>query len=963
MKKFILTVIATLTFSVAFNQVEFIIFEPEEIRGAYDLTYTTPAGGWGSPDMTDPVNAVNKNLAYAKDGSTADSLACGNIVTDVTGKIAILYRGGCEFSQKALNVENAGAIACVIINNSPEEPVGMAPGNYGASVTIPVVMIGLADGQKILEKMKTEDVNLFIGNKTGFFDNDLVVRTNRALRAIATATPSSIAETGEEYNFEVGAWVFNDGVNSQTNVTLKAIVRFGTDKIYEEVSGFISEIPSGDSAFVTLPTFSASSYGVGKYELIYEVNSSLEDDYIHDNKVSTYFNINDDFMFAYSTIDDDTGLPTSSGIGYRSTLESCIVFRDSNASRLKPMGVTFSAFKGPDAYIPSMEGEPVNIRVIEWNDPFIDLNDNVTYDDLNEVLWEEYIYPEDLGSTPVTAEIEPFQMDDNKRYLFCVSTYNENIYISYDERTDYTENVNTYLQPFSTVIDLDNGSYYPAGFGFDVAPSIGVNMGSTDNISINGTANKTTTCGANDGSIDVTLLEAENYDYSVEWTGSSSGSGVITSPDTDYSIQNLEAGAYNVTVTNTYGFSAEMDIIVGETGAPETSINIIEEITCNEDAVIEITSTDDLSAYTFTWSNGESGASITTGAGYYSVEGTGGGCTIVDEITLLDPKLNIDATVSEPSLCGETDASINIEILNPEDYDYSLTWAGSTSGSTTISNPDNQYDILDLEAGDYLVTVTNSNGCSIDSTISIKESNPPQTALVISNQLNCNDDEDGVLEIISSDDISNYIFTWNTGENGTSVTGGAGDYSYEGSNGNINCDIQSGTVTLTAPEELLINEQMDYFGTDSVNINITVSGGVGQYLYLWEGPGGFTSTDQNVTVTDYGTYTVTVTDENGCVIVESYLADIGSVASNTKHKINVYPNPASKKINFDLTSAESKAIHIFDMTGKAIGFINTENKSEIIEFDVEHLQSGIYIYHIFGPYNSQITTSKFTIIK
>ena len=47
---------------------------------------------------------------------------------------------------------------------------------------------------------------------------------------------------------------------------------------------------------------------------------------------------------------------------------------------------------------------------------------------------------------------------------------------------------------------------------------------------------------------------------------------------------------------------------------------------------------------------------------------------------------------------------------------------------------------------------------------------------------------------------------------------------------------------------------------------MTVTGGVGALTYAWTGPGGFTATTEDITALVAGTYNLTVTDANGCVL-------------------------------------------------------------------------------------------------
>merc|ERR1711991_1111295 len=276
----------------------------------------------------------------------------------------------------------------------------------------------------------------------------------------------------------MGAMVYNYGFQNSTNVTLTATVDFGGSNIYSETST-PEDIAAGDSSFIQLPTFSQASYPVGTYEVTYTIDSDSTDNYDFDNTIEADFQINDS-LFTYASIVDTSGAPNQSG-GFRpstnnSTYSACVVFQDPNASRVAPEGMTFSAIKGADATVPSLEGEPMSIVALQWNDQFTDLNDaNLAFNDVQEIAFFEYTYPSDLSGEPVTAYFEePFALQDNQRYLFCVQTFNTEVFIGFDPTMDYTRNVNTYLQPVFPI--ESDGTYSALGFGEDAVPGVGVNF-------------------------------------------------------------------------------------------------------------------------------------------------------------------------------------------------------------------------------------------------------------------------------------------------------------------------------------------------------------------------------------------------------------------------------------------------------------------------------------------------------
>jgi minor extracellular serine protease Vpr len=70
---------------------------------------------------------------------------CTSVDPGAAGKLAIIDRGGCTFSQKVANAKAAGAIGVVIINNVAGDPIAMAR-TAGFDDDIPAVMISKNDG-------------------------------------------------------------------------------------------------------------------------------------------------------------------------------------------------------------------------------------------------------------------------------------------------------------------------------------------------------------------------------------------------------------------------------------------------------------------------------------------------------------------------------------------------------------------------------------------------------------------------------------------------------------------------------------------------------------------------------------------------------------------------------------------------------------------------------------------------
>ncbi len=110
---------------------------PASIAGGYGSILTTSFGG----DLTTPLSG---NIVVVNDGDGATEDGCQAITNNVSGSIAVIDRGSCNFTEKALNAQNAGAIAVIMVNNASTPPINM--GGSDAAVTIPAVMVSKSDG-------------------------------------------------------------------------------------------------------------------------------------------------------------------------------------------------------------------------------------------------------------------------------------------------------------------------------------------------------------------------------------------------------------------------------------------------------------------------------------------------------------------------------------------------------------------------------------------------------------------------------------------------------------------------------------------------------------------------------------------------------------------------------------------------------------------------------------------------
>jgi hypothetical protein len=328
----------------------------------------------------------------------------------------------------------------------------------------------------------------------------------------------------------------------------------------------------------------------------------------------------------------------------------------------------------------------------------------------------------------------------------------------------------------------------------------------------------------------------------------------------------LAAGTYTVTATDDNSCTATASVTITEPSAIIVSIDNITNANCGDNSgVIGISVSGGMGTYTHVWSNGMmvqdlSGLSANT----YTVTATDmAGCTATAMAEVMNNTSATALTVMASSTddnCGSMDGTATVNSVTGGSGNYSYEWS---NGETTAS-------VSDLAAGSYPVTVTDGNtGCSGVGFVNVGSIGGPTVTVDNITGVTCNGDTDGFILI--------------------TVTGG-NDNSYQWSNGEITEDINglaggdyTGTITSSNGCEFIVNATIDEpsainisinditnvscSGTPDGSIDLSVTGGSGNYTYLWSN--GATSEDL-ANLSDGGTYTIEITDVvSACVYTSS----------------------------------------------------------------------------------------------
>ena len=373
--------------------------------------------------------------------------------------------------------------------------------------------------------------------------------------------------------------------------------------------------------------------------------------------------------------------------------------------------------------------------------------------------------------------------------------------------------------------------------------------------------------GASDGAIDLTV-SGGTPGYSYVWNNGA----------TTEDLSGLTAGTYSVTITDANGCTNTQTITLTEPPVLTASTTAVTyaggwNVSCNgaSDGAIDLAVSGGTPGYIYVWNNGATTEDLSgLTAGTYSVTVTdANGCTNTQTITLTEPPV-LTASTTAVTYAGGWNVSCN----GASDGAIDLTVGGATPGySYTWSNGAVTEDINSLPAGTYSVNITDANGCTNTQTITLTEP-PVLTASTTADtyaggwNVSCNGANDGAIDLTVSGGTPGYSYAWNNGATTEDLSGlTAGTYSVTITDANGCTNIQ--TITLTEPPVLNASTTaVTYAGGWNVSCNgasdgaidLTVGGGTPGYSYVWNNG----ATTEDLSGLTAGTYSVTITDANGC---------------------------------------------------------------------------------------------------
>lgn len=453
---------------------------------------------------------------------------------------------------------------------------------------------------------------------------------------------------------------------------------------------------------------------------------------------------------------------------------------------------------------------------------------------------------------------------------------------------------------------------------------------------ITGSAHTNVSCNAgNDGTISI--------------TGVSGGTGVL-----EYSINGnnwqltpdfyfLFAGTYIVTVKDANSCTGNITVTLTQPNAfvmNTTETNVV----CNGNATGSITvyASGGAGVLAYGIDNNTTFQSSNTFSNLFA----GTHKVIVRDAAGCTSSVNVHIT--QPSPIIVTSYALNVSCANANNGAISLVVSGG-NGSYQYSLDSVSYGLSNvfsgLDGGAYVAYVKDTTNCVVKTPVEIKEPLPLNVNATVGN-VSCSGGNNGSIALSISGGTQPYYTNWSMEWGNQDISNlYAGTYIVRVTDNN-GCFIKD-TLEVTQPASpLIVNAVITGAATSASEdgaITLTVTGGVAPYTFLWSNE----ATTKDLTQIKAGTYSVNITDVNGCItsgiFVVSAINGIANISDATA-TINIYPNPTSDAFTVETSNAIISSIKIINVAGQSV--LESQPKESKVQIAASNLASGMYFIQV-----------------
>ncbi|HLP53906.1 MAG TPA: T9SS type A sorting domain-containing protein [Fluviicola sp.] len=425
-------------------------------------------------------------------------------------------------------------------------------------------------------------------------------------------------------------------------------------------------------------------------------------------------------------------------------------------------------------------------------------------------------------------------------------------------------------QTYTCTVTDANGCTATQNFTITAPPALLVTPASQTNVACFGGST-----GA--ASINVPTGGAGGYTY--DWTpGTPTGDGTV-------SVTGLTAQTYTCTVTDANGCTAAQNFTI--TAPPALSVTPASQtnVACfggSTGAASINVPTGGAGGYTYDWTPG-----TPTGDGTISITGLTdqtytctvtdlNGCTATQNFTITSPTAITASISSTQTGCTVNNGTATVSAVSGGAGGYTYDWSPGTptgDGTTSISG---------IGTGTYTCSITDVNGCSIAPSVAVTTIAGPSLTAAAQTNVACFGGSNGAASVnAATGGAGGYTYDWTPGTpagDGTLSVSGLNATTYTCTVTDLNGCTANTSFTITQPPALAANAavtsnyngaQISCFGSSDGVITVVPSGGAGGYTYDWSP--GTPAGDGTATITGLGdgTYSVIVTDANGCNVTSN----------------------------------------------------------------------------------------------
>jgi len=326
---------------------------------------------------------------------------------------------------------------------------------------------------------------------------------------------------------------------------------------------------------------------------------------------------------------------------------------------------------------------------------------------------------------------------------------------------------------------------------------------------------------------------------------------------------NLRVGTYTVTVTDSHGCTGLASVTL--TSPPDLLVFVTPtSAKCFGQAsgMATVSASGGIGPYQFAWSGGQTGPiAVNLPAGSHLVTVTDAvGCAKTSFALIFQPPALAATTTATNATCANLTNGSATTIVSGGTGTKSFLWS-TTPPQTTAS-------ITNVGAGTYTVTITDANGCTVTQTATVTA--PPAIAVgAVRTNVTCFGTATGTATATATGGSGTLAFKWSdpagqTTDMANNLVAGAYTVTVTDANGCTN----TASVTISQPQALTLNLSalaVACFGQNTGAVTATFTGGTTPYSFLWSS----SENSQNISSKPAGTYTITLTDTNGCTATAS----------------------------------------------------------------------------------------------